>query len=108
MGRSQRDKGARGQSEAATVLRSHGYAVSQLTCGIKSEDIIAEYDGSMWAVEVKNCATINIRNMRRQAREQAKAKGLPWWLLVRLEGHPHTFLSERVDGVCILRLKEDL
>lgn len=102
----QRAKGSRGQREASAVLTSHGYHVSPLTCGAKVEDLIAEWDGSMWSVEVKYHARANWGEFMRQAKEQAHKTGMPWMLMVRIPERPHTFVVLTADDVRIMRLKE--
>ena len=106
MGRSQRQKGARGQREARAVLESHGYHVTQIACGIKSEDLLAEYDGVTWSVEVKHCAVIDLARFERQAKEQAAERKMPWMLMVRLTGRPHHFLVLTAERSWVTGLRE--
>ena len=107
-GKPSRDKGGRGQREARAVLTSHGYYCEALTAGLASHDLTATYDGTTYAVEVKNCAAITLARHERQAREQGKKARLPWLLMERLDGYAHTFLTTGSD--CephVMRLKED-
>jgi Holliday junction resolvase len=108
MSKMQRDKGGRGQREAKAVLESHGYHVSLLACGQKSEDLLAEYDTLTWSVEVKHHAKPDLAAFEAQARRQAKELGLPWMLMVRLPKRPHTFLVLTDGDEHIMRLREDV
>lgn len=86
MSASQRNKGARGQSEAAKLLVAMGWTVDPITSGIRREDMIAtDPDGIKWSVEVKNCASI-IPAHKRQAMAQAAARKMPWLLMHKLPG----------------------
>lgn len=104
MSKMQRDKGGRAQCEAKAVLESHGHHVSLLACGQKSEDLLTEYDGTTWSVEVKHHTCITFAEFEAQAKRQAAAMGLPWMLMVRLPNHPHTFVVTTADSVRIMRL----
>ena len=87
MGKAQRAKGARGQSEAKKLLEARGWIVDPITCGVKREDMIATCpDGKQWSVEVKNCKLINMAKFRRQAREQARKRKLPYMVMAKIEG----------------------
>lgn len=97
MSKSQRDKGRRGQTEAQKLLVEYGYAVDPITCGVKREDMIATSGGKSWCVEVKNHKLIDIMKFRRQAREQAKERKLPWMLMVKIPGSSY-WLIERKNG----------
>lgn len=95
MGRSQRDKGRRGQREALDLLAEHGYTVAETNAGTAVEDMFAvDPQGRPVAVEVKHCAAIRLAAFRVQAREQARRRGCGWLLLCRLPGHPGVFLAE--------------
>jgi Holliday junction resolvase len=108
MGKSQRAKGARGQREARAVLESHGYHVTQIACGIKSEDLLAEYDAVTWSVEVKWHKIADISAFEKQAREQAKRRSLPYLLLVRIPDRPHTFLALTDEDARVMCLREQV
>jgi len=86
MGKSQRDKGARGQREAHKILVQRGWTVDPITAGVKREDMIATDPivGGLWSVEVKNHKLINMCKFRQQAREQAKVRNLPYLLMVKI------------------------
>jgi len=87
MGKSQRAKGARGQAEAASLLKERGWVVDPIAIGIKREDMIATNPGGLrYSVEVKNQKLIDIVKFRQQAREQAQARKLPWMLMVKIYG----------------------
>lgn len=81
-----RNKGRRGQSEAALLLRERDWRVDDTRCGIKSDDLIAtDPDGRSWSVEVKKTRTI-VPGHIDQARRQAKKRKMPWMLLNRIHG----------------------
>jgi len=86
MGKASRDKGARGQSMFANMLRSRDWTVDPITSGVKREDLLAvDPWGQQWAVEVKNCLDITQAH-RRQAIEQARKRKLPWLLASKISG----------------------
>ena len=81
-----RDKGRRGQSEFANILRGRDWGVDDTRCGKHCEDIIAvDPDGVEWSVEVKKTKMITVDH-RKQAREQAKARCLRWMLASHIHG----------------------
>ena len=86
MGKASRDKGRRGQREAADMLRSRDWSIAELNAGTVSEDFIAvDPVGRAWSVEVKNTIAITVAH-REQAMAQAKARKLPWMLLSKIAG----------------------
>ena len=86
MGKASRDKGARGQSMFANMLRARDWTVDPIASGIKREDLIAtDAWGYKWSVEVKNCLDIT-RVHRDQAIEQARKRKLPWMLASKISG----------------------
>jgi hypothetical protein len=86
-GKRSRTKGAKGQSEVARLLGDRDWTVDPITAGVKREDIIAtDPAGRQWSVEVKKQKTIDLDSFRRQARDQAKTRKLPWMLFVHLHG----------------------
>ena len=96
MGKASRDKGARGQSAFANMLRDRDWEVDPLTAGVKREDLLAtDAKGQQWAVEVKNCAVITT-NHRAQAIEQARKRKLPWMLASKIAG-TRSWLIQRRD-----------
>ena len=96
MGKASRDKGVRGQSEFANILRARDWTVDPLTAGVKREDLLAtDQLGRQWAVEVKNCVAITVVH-RRQAAEQARKRKLPWMLAAKISG-TNFWLVQRKD-----------
>lgn len=86
MGAMQRNKGARGQSEFASILRERDWTVDPITAGVMREDMIAtDSEGRQWSVEVKNTATIT-KSHRKQAMEQSARRKLPWMLANKIAG----------------------
>jgi hypothetical protein len=82
-----RRKGRAAESEAKNLLLDRDFIVDDLTCGIKSEDFIAEdTDGKRYSVEVKNHKSINLEKFIKQAVVQGNHRKLPWLLMVRLHG----------------------
>ena len=87
MGKSQRNKGRRGQTEAVNMLKDRDWQVIQTTSGIMNEDVVAtDPGGCQWSVEVKNHKIIDIYRFRRQAIEQANKRKLPWMLMLKIPG----------------------
>lgn len=86
MGKASRDKGRRGQSAATDLLTARDWTVAELNAGKISEDLLATApDGRTWAVEVKNTRNW-LSTYLTQAREQAKARRLPWMLMWHIPG----------------------
>jgi hypothetical protein len=86
MGKFARDKGRRGQTAAKALLTSRDWAIAELAAGIDSEDVLAtDPSGTLWAVEVKNCAGILPAHLK-QAMEQGKRRRARWMLMNKLEG----------------------
>lgn len=86
MGKASRDKGRRGQSAATDLLTARDWTVAELNAGKISEDLLAtDPDGRTWAVEVKNTRNW-LSTYLTQAREQAKARRLPWMLMWHIPG----------------------
>jgi hypothetical protein len=85
-GATSRRKGARGQCEAANLLRDRDWVVDQITAGISAGDLIGtDANGKTWCVEVKNCAGILPGHVK-QAMEQGKKRRLPWMLMSKIAG----------------------
>lgn len=94
MAKAQRDKGRRGQTEAMTLLAEYGFTVIEANAGRACEDLIAIRDGVTYCVEVKHHRKPDLPAFKLQARIQAKARKLPWLLMVRWPDHPYTFAVE--------------
>jgi len=87
MGKMQRNKGRRGQTEAFNLLRDRDWNVVETTSGQEVEDAVAiDPNGQAWSVEVKNTVAIQIRLFLAQARRQAKERKLPWMLMAKIDG----------------------
>lgn len=85
-GATSRRKGAKGQAIAANMLRSRDWTVDQITAGIAAGDLIGtDRLGERWCVEVKNCSGILPGHLK-QAKEQAKKRGLRWMLMSKIAG----------------------
>ena len=85
MGKSQRDKGRKAQTQAVNMLKDRDWQVIQTTPGIKNEDVVAtDLGGCQWSVEVKNHKIIDICRFRKQAIEQANKRKLPWMLMMKI------------------------
>jgi len=98
MGRSERNKGKRGQSEALDVLTERGYAIAELSAGRACEDLYGmDPHGNAVAIEVKNTAATRWAATRTQARDQARRRGCSWLVMHRVPGHPYTFVVEGAD-----------
>ena len=82
----QRNKGRRGQCEAAHLLRSRDFTVAELNSGTAVEDFIAVCPaGKSYSVEVKNTISITEAH-RKQAIAQGKLRRMPWMLISRITG----------------------
>lgn len=90
MGKMQRAKGRRGQSDFANMLRERDWNVTSTSCGVKQEDIVAsDTDGLAWSWEVKKCRIVDLERFLGQAREQAEERKLPWAMAAHLHGTSH-------------------
>lgn len=86
MSAASRNKGRKGQREAADLLRSRDWTVAELNAGTVAEDFLAvNPDGKSYSVEVKNTVAITEAH-RKQATAQAKARRLPWMLVSKISG----------------------
>lgn len=95
MSKSQRVKGARGQSIAKQLLLDRDWIVDPITAGVKREDMIAtDPHGIVWSVEVKNCASITPAH-KAQAIEQAAARKLPWMLISKIYGTRYWLIQRK-------------
>ena len=85
MGKSQRTKGRRGKTAAAHLLKDRDWNIIETSAGMKVEDIVAtDQQGKSWSIEVKNHKIIKIEEFRKQAIEQAKARGIDWMLMIKI------------------------
>ena len=79
-----RNKGRRGESTVANILRDRDWIVDNTRCGIITEDMIAtDTHGNEWSVEVKNTKSITMDHLE-QARRQAKKRKMPWMLINKI------------------------
>lgn len=78
-----RAKGRKGETDARLLLESRDYTCEDLSAGRASCDILAIKDGTVWACEVKDCVSLEIRQWRKQAVRQAK-KRTRWMLLMHI------------------------
>lgn len=77
MGRSQRDKGARGERELANLLKSHGYDArrGQQFCGANGDADVEGLPGVH--MEVKRVERLNIHAAMEQSRRDAREGEAP-------------------------------
>lgn len=86
MGRSQRNKGKRGECSAKHLLLDRDWEIiADTSAGLSTDDLIALCpQGILHSVEVKNTRHIKVPEFRRQAIENARKR--PWLLLMKLDG----------------------
>jgi len=107
MSKSQRSKGARGQSTVARMLADRDWVVDPITSGVMREDMIAtDCDGRQFSVEVKNTATITRAHVK-QAMTQAEARKLPWMLLNKIEGTSSWLVRRKGEKPVVWHEKEE-
>ena len=80
-----RAKGRIGETAAMRMWEDRDYTCEDMSCGRASCDFLAVKDGTVWAVEVKDRAIIDMRRFRDQARANAK-RGTKWALSVHIPG----------------------
>lgn len=103
MSKSQRDKGRRGQREAADMLRSRDWSVAELNSGTVAEDFIAvDPSGRSYSVEVKNTVAITTAH-RQQAMTQAKARKMPWMLVSRIAGTSAWLVQRQAEQPVVMQ-----
>lgn len=96
MGAKERSKGRRGETEAKLLLESRDWSVADLSAGLMTEDLLVTTpDGTSYCCEVKNTKTCQWAYYVAQAKRQAKARKLPWMLMIRIAGYPGTFVVLR-------------
>lgn len=106
MGRASRDKGRRGEREAALLLEERDYTITATLCGTHNPDMLAvDACGTLWAIEVKNCRLLDLPSWKKQAREQAKEKKARWLLLCRIEDYYGTWLALDSEGCHVWRAR---
>ena len=89
MGKMQRTKGRRAQTEFKRMLTERDWGVIEPAGGMAVEDVIATSpQGVTYSVEVKHHEAIRLADFIKQAKEQAKKRKLPWMLAVRLPQLP--------------------
>ena len=98
----QRNKGRRGQREAADMLRSRDWSVAELNSGTVAEDFIAvDPSGRSYSVEVKNTLAITTAH-REQAMRQAKERKLPWMLLSKIAGTSAWLVQRQAEAPVVM------
>lgn len=84
MSKASRNKGRKGQREAADLLRSRDWNVVEVNAGTAVEDFIAiDTNGITYSVEVKNTVSIELAH-KKQAMRQAATRKLPWLLVSKI------------------------
>ena len=86
MGKMARNKGRRGETTCKALLGEYDYTVlADTSAGVSQCDLIAQdMMGTVYAVECKNTASINVRAYRDQAKQQAGK--MRWMLLCKIDG----------------------
>ena len=85
MGKSQRNKGKRGECAAKHLLTDRDYRVIDTSSGLATDDIVATApNGNQYSVEVKNQKTWNWTEFIKQTRMQANDRKLPWMLMTKI------------------------
>lgn len=108
MSKASRDKGRRGQTAAANLLKDRDWIIVPVTAGVKCEDIVGtDGMGRQWSIEVKNCVNITQAHVA-QAKEQAKARRLPWMLMSKIAGTSSWLIQQQGMRPSIWHEKESL
>ena len=98
-----RNKGRRGQMEARRLLQSRDWVVAELNSGTACEDVIATAPcGTVYAIEVKNTATITTAH-RKQAIEQAKERKAAWMLMSKIAGTSEWLIQRQHQSAVVWR-----
>ena len=103
-GTTSRNKGRRGEREAAHLLEERGYTIIELGPGRKTEDIVADdANGARRSIEVKNHVVWHLPTWRKQAKEQARRRQCAWLLMCRIPDRPGTFYVESDNNCSVWR-----
>ena len=107
-----RAKGRAGETKARHMWEDRDFTCEDMSGGRTSCDFLAIKDGTIWAVEVKDRAIIDMRCFRAQARMNAK-KGIKWavaahipdtraWIIERQGTFP-VLWYEKGDALCAVQ-----
>jgi len=96
VGKMQRNKGRRAESEFKFELEDRDWVVADLSAGCNDADLIAEDPvGRRYCIEVKHHKLLKPDDWRKQAREQAAKHKIPWMLAYRVPGYAGLWIVER-------------
>ena len=108
MGKSQRDKGQRGEREVVAWLTAHGYPGAGRGWQSRRGHAQCDAEGTEWWIEVKRGKQVNVRSAMRQAmgdRDERKPLVVwrddqqPWMVSMHLEDAVRLFAgNDRGDG----------
>ena len=96
MGKMQRSKGRRAETEFKHALSNRDWIVADLSAGCNDADLIAtDPAGTTYIVECKHHKLLKPDEWRRQAIEQARKHKRPWMLAYRVPGYAGLWIVER-------------
>jgi hypothetical protein len=73
--------------EFRNILGDRDWAVEKTLDGVSTDDLVVIDDiGKMWSVEIKAHKAMNPEKWRKQARENANKRELPWILAMKIHG----------------------
>jgi len=101
MGKMQRNKGRRAQTEAGHLLKDRDWEIVETSSGQKVEDFLATDMAIMYSVEVKSHKIMNIGEWRKQAISQAEKRKLPWMIMAKIP-LSHSWLILRKNEIPVV------
>lgn len=82
-----RRKGKAGECAVQHLLEDRDWTIDRTRCGVTTDDMIAtDPQGRAWSVECKRTKITDWPKFKAQAMSQAKARKLPWMLVVHIPG----------------------
>lgn len=109
-GKTSRNKGRRGETEAKRLLKDRDYTIlADTTAGIATDDLLAQdSSGAIWSVEVKYRKNIEPTKFAGQARFQIRQKRqLRWMVLAHIEGTSGWLVLRQAMPPTVWLQKED-
>jgi hypothetical protein len=93
-----RFKGYREAWKFRNILGDRDWTAEKTLDGVSTDDLVVIDDiGKMWSVEIKAHKAMNPEKWRKQARENANKRELPWILAMKIHG-TRSWLVEFHEG----------
>jgi Holliday junction resolvase len=105
MGKSERQKGARGERELIKVLEAAGFGKGRRTPGSGGQGIAGDLWNVLpeWHIECKRQERLNIPSWIKQATEDSAHDGRPWFVAFRRNKEPWYVTLELEEFIRLLK-----